>query len=314
MRLKRMSPKTEKTYIHWIRKYILFHNKRHPAEMAEPEIEQYLTHMAVDLHLSAISQNQALSAILFLYRNVLNISIDESINAKRGKKYRRVPIVLSLGEVAKLFAEMSGTKRLMAQVLYGGGLRIGECLSLRIQDVDLERRTLHIINSKGQLDRYSIIPKSLIPELKKHRERVKALHDTDLKKGHGSVELPDALYRKYRKASIDFRWQFFFPAKRLFHNVQTGQQGRWHVVPSVLQREIKDAAEKAEIYKRVSPHVLRHAFATHLLESGCDIRTIQQLLGHKNLNTTMIYTHTIHNSKLPVKTLENPFDMIPQMK
>ncbi|MBN2163341.1 MAG: integron integrase [Pontiellaceae bacterium] len=314
MRLKRMSPKTEKTYVHWIRKYILFHDKRHPSEMAEPEIEQFLTHMAVDLRLSATSQNQAMSALLFLYRHVLNISIDESINAKRARKHHRVPVVLSPGEVERLFSKMSGTKRLMAQVQYGGGLRISECLSLRIQDVDLERRTLRLINSKSRFDRYSIIPESLVPELRKHRSRVKALHDADLKNGYGRVELPEAIQRKFRSAPTDFRWQFFFPAKKLFHNEQTGKRGRWHVLPTVLQKEIKRAADKADIYKRVTPHVLRHSFATHLLESGCDIRTIQQLLGHKDLNTTMIYTHTIHNSKLPARSLINPLDRIIQTR
>ncbi|HEY8240980.1 MAG TPA: integron integrase [Kiritimatiellia bacterium] len=313
MRMRRMAPKTEQAYILWIRRYIFFHNKRHPSEMRETEIEQFLTHLVENLHLSAVSQNQALCALVFLYRQVLGMPLDQSINMLWGQKYKRVPVLLSKGEVQKLFDHMSGVPRLMAELAYGSGLRVEECMTLRVHCIDLERRTVQVISSKGKIDRLSLIPEALLPRLREHMEKVRRLHQNDLAKGNGGVSLPDALYRKYPNASKDFRWQFFFPSQVISYYEPTGHYGRGHASAAILQRAVKNAANAAGMTKRVSPHVLRHCFATHILEAGCDIRALQQLMGHKNLNTTMLYTHTLGPLMRDVHKVRSPFDTLSEV-
>jgi integron integrase len=288
-----MSPFTERTYIHWIRRYIIYHGKQHPAVLREPEIQRFLTHLAEDLQVSASTQNQAFTAILFLYRRILSIELDQTIDAVRAVQHDRIPSVLSVDEVRRVLQHMSGAKKLLAELIYGAGLRVYEGVSLRVLDIDLARRTVHILNSKGKHDRLTILPESLLEPMRVHLEKVRRLHERDLADGAGAVKLPGALYRKYPRASKEFRWQFVFPARNLFFNKQTGERGRWHVLPVILQRAMRTAAAHAKLHRRVTPHILRHSFATHLLESGCNIRTIQHLLGHKNLDTTMIYTHVI---------------------
>lgn len=293
MRLRRMAPSTERTYVHWIYRYIVYHGKRHPTLMREPEIQQFLTHLAEDLHVSAVTQNQAFTAILFLYRRILCIELDQTIDAIRAVDRQRIPAVLSADEVRRVLENMYGAKKLLAQLIYGAGLRVYEGISLRVLDIDLARRTVHIVNSKGKHDRLSILPESLIEPMRLHLERVRKLHERDLAVDAGAVKLPDALYRKYPRASREFRWQFVFPAMNLFHNKQTGERGRWHVLPIILRKAMRAAAARAKLDRRVTPHILRHSFATHLLEAGCNIRTIQHLLGHRSLETTMIYTPVI---------------------
>jgi integron integrase len=293
MRLRRMAPSTERTYVHWIHRYIVYHGKKHPAVMREPEIQQFLTHLAEVLHVSAVTQNQAFTAILFLYRRILCIELDRTIDAVRAVQRDRIPSVLSVDEVRRVLQNMSGAKKLMAELMYGAGLRVYEGVSLRVLDIDLVRRTVHILNSKGKRDRLSILPESLVEPMRVHLEKVRKLHVRDLASGAGAVQLPGALYRKYPRAQKEFRWQFVFPAMNQFFNKETGERGRWHMRDDILQRAMRLAGARAKIDRRVTPHILRHSFATHLLESGCNIRTIQHLLGHKNLDTTMIYTHVI---------------------
>ncbi len=308
MRLRRMAPSTERTYVHWIRDYILHHGKRHPLTMREHEVEQYLSHLAEQRRLSAVSQNQALSALIFLYRSVLHLQLEHSINAKRARAYRRVPVVLTRTEVARLLAGLRGGRLLMARVLYGCGLRVNECVSLRVLHLDLDRRVVHVLSSKGKVDRQTVLPQCLVEPLRAHLERVRALHEHDLAAGWGEVALPGALHRKYPRAARDFRWQFLFPAASLFTNPQTGRRGRWHVLPRVLQRAVAESAAAAGLTKRVTPHLLRHCFATHLLEQGVNVRAVQQLMGHRSIETTMLYLHAMEvaDGRVP-----SPLDSLP---
>jgi len=301
LRLKHYSIRTENSYVDWIRRYILFHHKRHPAEMGAAEIEAFLTHLAVEEHVAASTQNQALSALLFLYREVLHQDLGP-IDALRARKPKRLPTVLTRDEVQRLIAQMSGTHQLMAKLLYGSGLRLMECLRLRVKDVDFTMRTITVRDGKGGQDRVTILPDSLIPPLREHLQAVKALHDQDLAQGYGAVYLPDALERKYPNANKEWGWQYLFPATRLSVDPRSGAVRRHHLDESGLQKAIRQAARRAGISKPVSPHTLRHSFATHLLQAGYDIRTVQELLGHKDVKTTMIYTHVLQRGGLAVRS------------
>ncbi len=303
LRIKHYSPRTEDTYILWVRNYILFHNKRHPKEMDIPEIGQYLTHLATKQQVAASTQNQAFSAILFLYRHVLNIQLDELQLAElRPQRSKTVPIVLSKEEVKRLIANLTGTNKLIAQVMYGGGLRVMECMRLRVKDIDFDNHQVIVRDGKGENDRFTILPDSLIQPLQLQLRYVKSLHEKDLADGFGSVYLPYALERKYKNANKDWIWQYLFPAPEISTDKRTGITRRHHIHETIVQKSIKEAARCANINKHVTPHTLRHSFATHLLQNGYDIRTIQELLGHKDVKTTMIYTHVLQRGGMAVKS------------
>jgi integron integrase len=280
LRLKHYSIRTEEAYVNWIKRYIYFHNVRHPAEMGAPEVQAFLTHLAVKEDVAASTQNQALSALLFLYREVLNQDLGP-VDALRAKKAKRLPTVLTRDEVHRVFAHLSGVNLLMARLLYGSGLRLMECLRLRVQDLDFDYRTITVRDGKGEQDRVTILPESLIVPLQDHLRIVKRTHEEDLAKGYGAVYLPYALERKYPNANREWIWQYIFPAGRLSVDPRSGVVRRHHLHESGLQKVIRTAAQAAGIPKRVSPHTFRHSFATHLLENHYDIRTVQELLGHK---------------------------------
>ncbi|RLC75453.1 MAG: integron integrase [Chloroflexi bacterium] len=303
IRLKHYSPRTEEAYVGWIRRYILFHRKRHPREMGASEIEAFLSHLVVDRNVAASTQNQALYAILFLYRDVLKKDLDEqSINAIRAKKPQRLPVVLIQEEALKLIELLSGHYRLMAKLLYGSGLRLRECLRLRVKDIDFTQRRIIVRDGKGMKDRVTVLPQTLVPFLQEHLRHVKHIHDDDLSKGYGSAPLPSALERKYPNANREWKWQYLFPASKLASDPRTGIICRSHVDPGGLYKALNRATHQARIEKRVSPHTFRHSFATHLLENGYDIRTVQELLGHKDVKTTMIYTHVLNRGGLAVRS------------
>ncbi len=303
IRLKQYSFRTEKTYLHWVREYILFHNKRHPKEMGAPEISQFITHLVVARQASASTQNQALSAILFLYRNVLRLQLDESqLSLTRPKKGKRVPNVLSKEEAKLIIANVEYPYKIMAQIMYGSGLRLMECLRLRVKDIDFENHSILVYDGKGGDDRTTMLPDSLINPLREHLIKIKTLHQADLAAGYGSVYMPFALEKKYPAASKQWIWQYIFPASALAADPQTGIVNRHHIHETALQRAIKNALALTKISKRVTPHTFRHSFATHLLQSGYDIRTVQELLGHKDVKTTMIYTHVLQRGGLAVKS------------
>ena len=307
IRLKQYSPRTEKTYIHWVREYILFHNKRHPREMGTPEIQQFVTHLVVDNKASASTQNQVISAILFLYRNVLHLEIDETnlgfIRPKRGK---RVPTVLSKDEAKAIIQNMTAPYKLMVQIMYGSGLRLMECLRLRVKDIDFENHRILVYDGKGGDDRQTPLPDSIIPALRDHLAKTRALHEKDLSRGYGSVHMPYALAKKFPNADKSWIWQYVFPASTFSTDEETGVMRRHHIHETALQRAIKQAATLAKIEKRVTPHTFRHSFATHLLQNGYDIRNVQELLGHKDVKTTMIYTHVLQRGASAVKSPLDP--------
>lgn len=301
IKTKHYSSRTGETYTYWIRQYILFHGKRHPKEMGVPEVEAFLVHLAAKKNFSSSTQTQALSSILFLYRYVLNIKLDE-VQITRAKKAGRVPVVLSRAEVQRLLGEMSGVQKLMAQILYGGGLRLMECAQMRVKDIDFEYRQIVIRDPKGGNDRFTILPASLIAPLKEHLAHVKRLHNEDLAKGYGAVHMPYAFAVKYPNAEREWAWQYVFPSNKLADDLEAKTKRRWHTSEATLQKAVRSAAKKAGINKLVGPHTFRHCFATHLLESGYDIRTVQELLGHKDVRTTMIYTHVLQRGGLAVKS------------
>jgi len=270
--------------------------------MGLPEITAFLTHLAVDLKVSASTQNQALSAILFLYREVLNIEIPDKVNTIWAKKSRPVPIVLSKNEATKVIGFMTGTRQLMTKLIYGSGLRLTECIRLRVKDLDFEYRQIIVRDGKGNKDRITMLPESLVPILRDHLCSVKIIHQQEIVNGMGYVYLPPALGRKYPNAAREWVWQYVFPAPAISTDPRSGLKRRHHLGGSGLQKAVKRAAQRAMINKRVSPHTFRHSFATHLLESGYDIRTIQELLGHKDVKTTMIYTHVLNRGGLAVRS------------
>lgn len=294
LRARHYSRRTEQTYCLWVKRFIYFHNVRHPAEMAEPEINAFLTHLALKERVSASTQNQALSALLFVYRYVLGREIGDLGEVIRARKPQRLPVVLTRMEVKAVLDEAIGDKRLMASLLYGAGLRLMECLRLRVQDIDFERHEITVRDGKGAKDRITMLPESQERSLQDHLRRVKAIHEKDLAAGWGRVLMPYALDRKYPNAPAEWRWQWVFPQENRWKNLKSGEQGRHHVHETIFQRAVKEAVRKAGIVKHAGCHTFRHSFATHLLEDGYDIRTIQELLGHKDVSTTMIYTHVLN--------------------
>jgi integron integrase len=275
--------------------------------MAEPEINAFLTHLAVKEHVSASTQNQALSALLFLYRHVLGRKVGELGEVVRARKPHRIPVVMTREEVKSIINQLKDDKWLMANLMYGAGLRLMECLRLRVQDIDFERNEITVRDGKGAKDRITMLPESLKERLRQHLDRVKTIHEKDLSDGWGRVLMPNALDRKYPNAPADWRWQWIFPQENRWKNTKTGEQGRHHVHETILQRAVAEAVKKAGIIKHVGCHTFRHSFATHLLEAGYDIRTIQELLGHKDVSTTMIYTHVLnkggHGVRSPIDEL-----------
>jgi integron integrase len=293
-RLRHGSRSTEKSYVGWIRRYILFHGKRHPAEMGAPEVTRFLSSLAIDRKVAASTQNQALSALLFLYRHVLHQDLPWLEDVVRARRPQRLPIVLTRDEVRTVITELQGTPRLMATLLYGSGLRLLECCRLRVQDLDFGMNQIAVRDGKGAKDRVTILPGVAKNTLTQHLQRVKRQHEADLAWGAGWVELPWALARKYPNAGREWSWQWVFPATRFYLDRATGQRRRHHLHESVVQRTVTEAVRRTRLTKRATPHTFRHSFATHLLEDGKDIRTVQELLGHRDVSTTQIYTHVLN--------------------
>jgi integron integrase len=302
IRARHYSRRTEKAYVAWARRYILFHGKRHPSEMGAAEMTQYLTSLATLGHVAASTQNQALSALLFLYRDVLGQDLPWLDDVVRAKRTVHLPVVLTREEVQAVVRQLRGTQRLMAILLYGAGLRLLECARLRVQDVDFARHQITVRAGKGDKDRATPLPVLVNADLAAHLEVVKRQHDIDLRRDAGWVELPWALARKYPNAGREWGWQWVFPATRFYVDRETGQRRRHHLHESVLQRAVKDAVRRAGIAKRATCHTLRHSFATHLLEDNYDIRTVQELLGHRDVSTTQIYTHVLNQGPAGVRS------------
>lgn len=302
MRSRHYSRSTEATYIQWVKRFIFFHHVRHPQEMAEPEINAFLTHLAVKEHVSASTQNQALCAIIFLYKYVLDRKIGDIGEVIRARKPVRLPVVMTKAEVKAVLSNLTGDKWIIAHLMYGAGLRLMECLRLRVQDLDFNKNQINVRDGKGDKDRVTMFPESVKKPLTEHLNKVKKIHDADISRGFGRVLMPDALARKYPNASREWRWQWVFPQETLWQNKKTGERGRHHIDESIIQKSVKDAVAKAELVKRATCHTFRHSFATHLLEDGYDIRTVQELLGHKDLKTTMIYTHVLNKGPSAVRS------------
>lgn len=294
LRVNRYALSTERNYCHWIWRFILFHGKRSPREMGAPEVEAFLSHLATAENVSAKTQNQALHAVLFLYKRVLGIDLPWIDGITRARESKRIPVVLTQRETQALLRHVSGTSGTIIKLLYGTGMRLLEGLRLRVKDMDLERREIIVREGKGNKDRVTMIPASLVDELRDHLQARRMMHDRDLATGHADVELPDAIERKYPQAGQQWAWQYVFAAKGYSTCPRSGVYRRHHVGEWVIQRAVKAAARSAGIPKLVHPHTLRHSFATHLLENGSDIRTVQELLGHSDVKTTMIYTHVLN--------------------
>src|SRR5438128_7289667 len=302
IRRKHYSIRTEQSYTDWIRRFILFHKKRHPSEMREAEVNAFLTHLARDGNVAASTQNQALSALLFLYKEVLKEEIGWLGDVERAKKPARLPVVLTRDEVRKIFRHLHGTPRLMAGLLYGSGLRLMECVRLRVKDIDFGYAHITVRDAKGGKERVTMLPLNVASGLERHLQKVKAQHEEDLIAGFGSVHLPHALARKFPKAEREWAWQYVFPSSRLSVDPRSGKKQRHHIAEGLLQVAVKNAVRAADINKPATCHTLRHSFATHLLERGYDIRTVQELLGHKDVSPTMIYTHVLNKPGLGVKS------------
>lgn len=302
IRLKGYSYSTEKNYIKWIREYIFFHQKTHPLKLNEQNVRAFLNYLVTKRYVAPSTQNQALCAILFLYRQVLDMQNFYVEQVEWSKKTSRLPVVLSFEEVRKLLDLLQGKAKLPLKLMYGTGMRISECIRLRIMDIDTEYKQITIKDGKGKKDRTTVLPLSLLDGVEKQIQIVRKIHEMDVKKGFGAVSIPHALAKKYPNASTDFRWQFLFPSKKIGRDPQTGAQSRFHVSRETLHRELCQAVSLAGISKKVSSHTLRHSFATHLLQAGYDIRTVQELLGHNDVATTMIYTHVLKTSGLAVRS------------
>jgi integron integrase len=300
-RLKHFSMSTEKSYVDWARRYILFYDKKHPSEMGGREVESFLTHLAVKRKVSASTQNQALSALLFLYKEVLNTEL-EGVDAIRSKKPVKLPIVLSHREVQSLLKAMTGVNGLIAKVLYGTGMRLMEVIRLRVQDIDFDRNEILVRSGKGAKDRITMLPDAIKPALQQHLVPRRDLFNEDAVQNQQSVYLPDALSRKYPRADKEWRWQYVFVSMRLSVDPRSNITRRHHRDEKTIQRAMKKSCDELGITKRASPHTLRHSFATHLLEGGYDIRTVQELLGHKDVATTMIYTHVLNRGGQGVRS------------
>ncbi|MEM7206493.1 MAG: integron integrase [Pseudomonadota bacterium] len=305
-RRRHFSPKTEKSYRFWIKRFIFFHNKQHPKDLGKYHVETFLNHLASRKRVSAGTQSQALNALIFMYREVMDVDIGWMNNLKRVQRRSRLPVVLNTQEVSATLKELKGTHHLMMSLIYGAGLRVSECATLRVKDVDLFNNTIVVRSGKGHKDRVTVLPSTCKSMLSQHLTKRAALHKTDTLRGAGFAPMPNALYKKYPSASASLAWQFVFPstAVRPWHDGQ--RNVRWHVSTSTIQRSFRAAIARAGIHKAASVHCLRHSFASHLLASGTDIRRIQQLLGHKNVSTTMIYTQIVDVERL----VESPLDKI----
>ena len=300
---KHYSRRTEEAYAHWVRRFVRFHGRRHPRELGATHVRDFLTHLARDRQVSASTQNQALAALLFLYRDVLEMAMAAPLDHLHAKRPHRLPVVLSRDEVARVLEAMRDTPRLMASLLYGSGLRLLECCQLRVKDVDLARGEVVVREGKGRKDRVTMLPERLADRLRAHLAAVERMHVAEVARGGGYVVLPGALRAKLGNlAARSWPWQWVFPASRAYRDRVTGALHRHHLHESVLQREVSSAARVAQLNKRVTCHTFRHSFATHLLESGYDIRTVQELLGHKDVRTTMIYTHVLNRGGLGVRS------------
>ena len=302
IRVKHFSLSTERAYVGWVRRFILFHRKRHPKDMGEDEIRQFISHLAVDARISASTQTVALSALLFLYREVLKQELPYVKNIERAKPANYLPVVFTRNEVNLVLAGLDGTTHLIASLLYGSGLRLMEALRLRVKDIDFERRELTIRQGKGAKDRVTMLPTAAVEPLHEQLQRVRVVHQADLKIGFGKVELPFALARKYPRAATEWGWQYVFPSRRRSRDPRTGVERRHHILADQVQRTVKAAIHLAQINRNGSCHTFRHSFATHLLEDGYDIRTVQELLGHKDVRTTMIYTHVLNRGGRGVRS------------
>jgi integron integrase len=302
IRTRHLSPHTEQAYVGWIKRFIFFHNKRHPAEMAEAEIGNFLSSLATEGRVSASTQNQAFNALLFLYKDVLGKKIGFIEGVVRAKRPQRLPGVLTKDEVKTIIDHMNGVPRLMAVLLYGAGLRLMECCRLRVKDIDFSRNEIVVRGGKGDKDRHTMLPLAIKESLCRHMEAMRYQHQEDIEKGLGRVALPNALERKYPNAGREWAWQWIFPAPHHYADRVSGEKRRHHLHESVLQRTFKEARLKAGVFKPAGCHSLRHSFATHLLESGYDIRTVQELLGHSHVNTTMIYTHVLNRGGYGVRS------------
>lgn len=294
IRRKHYSIRTEQAYLHWVKAFVRFHGMKHPSAMGASEVEAFLTYLAVERHVASSTQNQALSGLLFLYRDVLEIQLPWLDGIERSKRPKRMPVVLTREEVTAVLDRLDGTTALILTLAYGTGMRIMEAVRLRVKDVEFARGEIVIREGKGFKDRVTMLPASLTLPLRDHLARVRSLHELDCKESLGEVHLPFALARKYPKAGRDWGWQYVFPSRKLSIDPRSGRKGRHHADPQNLQRNMRRAVQLAGITKPATPHTLRHSFATHLLESGYDIRTVQELLGHKDVQTTMIYTHVLN--------------------
>lgn len=301
MRRRHYSIRTEQAYVDWIRRFILFHNKRHPAQMGTREVEAFLNYLAVKRNVASSTQNQALCALLFLYRAILHRELDDLRNV-RARRSDRLPTVLTRSEVMRLINAMSGETQLATKLLYGSGLRLLECLRLRVQDIDFEQRCIYVREGKGAKDRITVLPQNVMAPLREHLDRVRQLHNNDLSDGFGAVYMPHALAEKFPGANREWRWQYVFPAAGLSVDPRSGAKRRHHMSESWMQKAVKVATRIARIHKTVGCHTFRHSFATHLLEAGYDIRTVQEMLGHKDVKTTMIYTHVLKQGGFAVRS------------
>lgn len=307
LRVRHYSPRTEEAYVFWVRRFVRYHGLRHPSELGVDAVSGFLTHLANDAHVAASTQNQALAALLFLYSRVLGRPIEQDADFVRAKRPRRLPVVLCPSEVERVLAQLDGMKRLMAELLYGSGLRLSECVALRVKDVCFERWEVVVREGKGDKDRVTMLPHVVEPRLREHLNAVKLLHERDLAAGAGWVALPSALGGKYPNAGREWPWQWVFPATRRYRHRPTGQVRRHHFHDTALQKAVRTAVLAARLSQRASSHSLRHSFATRLLEMGYDIRTIQELLGHRSVTTTMIYTHALNRGGLGVQSpLDTP--------
>ena len=302
MRLKHYSYRTEQTYCEWIKRFLVFSGMRHPREMGKEELTAFLSHLAMDRKVAASTQNQAMAAILFLYQQVLEMEIGLLEGVHRAKRPERIPVVMTKQEVKSVLLQLSGDYRLMADLLYGSGLRLMECLRLRVKDLDFGYHQVTVREGKGGKDRRSMLPVSIVPALREHLEKVKKLHERDMAEGFGRVMMPGGLDTKYPNAATEWAWQWVFPAAKCSIDPRSAMKRRHHVQEKNLQNAVKQAANRAGISKSVSPHTFRHSFATHLLEAGYDIRTVQELLGHKDVATTMIYTHVLNKPGIAVRS------------
>lgn len=294
LRTNRYSKKTEQCYTSWIRQFIIFNNKTHPDKLDAEEIKNFLNYLVIERHVSSSTQNQALQGILYLYKNILKKDIGWIENIKHARRIKHLPVVFSKKEVIQIFEHLQGLPKLVVSLLYGSGLRLSEALRLRVKDIDFDYKQIVVRDGKGEKDRHTILPDTIVPDLKQHLNKVYLRHKEDLKMGRGEAILPYALKRKYPNAGREFGWQYTFPADKFTKEKENGLIIKWHIHESTIQRAVKEAIRKAGVNKPGSPHTFRHSFATHLLENGYDIRTIQELLGHKSVKTTMIYTHVLN--------------------